>query len=679
MYATHPTMAATTSNLTVPELMNELKRDGAIVNDDGTIITTKVAIEYAWNIPMLAARLKMDEQAMRQALYKYSHIDGLLDGSKRVFLPPVGGITLYFFGDVTKLAERSTEVAVRVHDECNGSDVFGTDICTCRPYLIFGIKGAVECAQRGGVGLIAYFRKEGRSLGEVTKFRVYNARKHQQGGDRPEMYFYQTESIAGIRDARFQEMMADVFLWLGIKRIDWLLSMSSDKYEAITSRGIEVMQRVSIPDSYVPKGAAVELTAKVSAGYHTDNIESDKVIADLRALPSIRERCKQILDRVAAGQGKHFSLHMDKMPEAADFVLKVLKENYPQLDIPYHSRWRHFPDGLVDGMMSQWQCGPKERARRLIDLATVSVLLDAGAGNQWKYISADSKGEERTYSRSEGLAVASLNMFKEGLFSSDTEIPHRVNAAGLKKLTKAELSHGFQVTNANPLEGVEGRYKILQRLSKALRAHPEFFGKECPRPGNIVDYVLKHAAGGRVSINVLWRAIIDGLETIWPNTLSGIRRGDVWVYNALKKTGQAASDMIPFHKLSQWLTYSLLEPLEGLHIKFDDMQLLTGLAEYRNGGLFVDLGVIQLKSPDVVKLQHDVGSELVVEWRALTLSLLDVLAEQVRKTLGKSADEMPLSKILQGGTWQAGRAVAALKRGKDAPPPIVIRSDGTVF
>ena len=207
MFATRPTMSATTACMTIPELQvktSALEADGRIVNADLTINCTKCAIDLAWNLPGLAHRLHMDETRMRQALASSTQNTELLDTSRNAYLPPVGGVTVYFFGDIAKLQEKTTEVAVRVHDECSGSDVFGTDICTCRPYLIFALQGAVQCAQRGGVGLIIYFRKEGRSLGEVTKFRVYNARKRQQGGDTAANYFKQTEGIAGIRDARFQ-------------------------------------------------------------------------------------------------------------------------------------------------------------------------------------------------------------------------------------------------------------------------------------------------------------------------------------------------------------------------------------------------------------------------------------------------------------------------------------------
>merc|ERR1719174_3292643 len=174
-----------------------------------------------------------------------------------------------------KIRNPLTEIAVRTHDECNGSDVFGTDICTCRPYLLFAMLGCIEVAQRGGVGIIVYYRKEGRSLGEVTKYRVYNARKNQSGGDTADKYFFHTESIAGIRDARFQTMMPDVLNWLGLNRIDWLLSMSNEKYEAITGAGIQVLQRVDLPDDYVKESMKVELDAKIASGYHSDTLDRD--------------------------------------------------------------------------------------------------------------------------------------------------------------------------------------------------------------------------------------------------------------------------------------------------------------------------------------------------------------------------------------------------------------------
>lgn len=536
---------------------------------------------------------------------------------------------------------------------------------------------------------------------------MYNTRKAQPGGDTPEMYFKVTESIAGIRDARVQEIMPDILLLCGVTRIDWLLSMSSDKYDAITGAGIEVMQRVPLPSSYVPAGAAVEITAKIAAGYHAESIASDTLLQDLRTLESIRDRCGRVLALALKGKSKHFDVDLAKLPALVDFVADVTKRNYggDLAAIPYHSRMRHLDMGEVEAIAAKWPVDPIEKTRRIIDLVTVSVLLDAGAGPAWSFVDADGK---RT-ARSEGLAAASQAMFFDGAFSSDAALPHRVNSLGLKTLSLKALEKGFQVSHHNPMVGVDGRHGILQRLGAALEAHPEFFGTECPRPGNVVDYVLKHAkpgssaaavaaasavggagasataavaAGSTVSIRVLWKAVIEGLESIWPSNAS-VRRGDVWVYSPLKVIGVALSDLVPFHKLSQWLTYSLLEPLESLGVTFGDMDLMTGLAEYRNGGLFVDGGVLVPKDRDreliaTRAIEFDIGTELVVEWRALTIVLLDKLAEGLRAKLGLTAEQLPLAKVLQGGTWAAGREIAKSKRA-DGSSPIPLRSDGTVF
>jgi GTP cyclohydrolase II len=677
MWAKRPTMAATYAKMYLPELLNEAERDGVVVAPDGGINVVKWAVDYVWNIPGISKRLGLGDSDIRAALKKYTSDARASDSSLKTYLPPIGGVTIYVFGDIRKLADPNTEVALRPHDECNGSDVFGTDICTCRPYLIYGIQAAVECAQRGGVGLIIYYRKEGRGLGEVTKFRVYNARKAQAGGDRPEKYFFQTESIAGVRDARFQPLMADILLMLGIRRIDWLVSMSSDKFEAIDSAGIDVMQRISIPDEMVPAGATVEITAKISAGYHTDNVSSADVRAHLRKLTTIRERCGLIFERGREGKLKHFSLDLSKMPNAVKRVVDCIKTHYPALKIPYHGRMRHFEavaGNKVSELMAAWPCDKLEKTRRLIDLVTVAVLLDAGAGKEWKYTNADRK----VFSRSEGLAAAALDMFLSGAFSSDDAQPHRVNSLGLKRLKVTTFESAFQVSATNRLLGVEGRLSLLLNLGEALDSNPEFFGKEICRPGNIIDYVAANAKDGEISIHVIWRAIVEGLEQVWPASLSGVRRGDVWTYSPLKRPGHVGSDFVPFHKLSQWLIMSLLEPIESMGFIVTDREDLTALAEYRNGGLFVDTGVLSLLDPLAYGVEHPVGSELVVEWRALTVMLIDICAAEVRKTLGLSVAQLPLPSILEGGTWRAGRIIASEKR-EDGSPPIRIRSEGTVF
>jgi len=271
-------------------------------------------------------------------------------------------------------------------------------------------------------------------------------------------------------------------------------------------------------------------------------------------------------------------------------------------------------------------------------------------------------------------------MFENGLFSTDSALPWRVNSTALKDLHLKDLQRGLQISPKNKMVGVEGRFGLLTRLGSALEAKPEFFGSEVPRPGHIVDYLLRQREGqAKIPINVLWHVLVEGLGSIWPSTGSGTRKGDVWVYNPLKKLGQPGSDLIPFHKLSQWLLYSLLEPLEKAGIQFENLNLPTGLPEYRNGGLFVDLGVLEPKQPSLVySKEYEIGSELVVEWRALTVCLLDIVAKEIRTALGKTEEELPLARVLQGGTWQAGRLIASQKR-PGGPPPISVRLDGTVF
>jgi hypothetical protein len=394
------------------------------------------------------------------------------------------------------------------------------------------------------------------------------------------------------------------------------------------------------------------------------------------------------MDLAKADKTRFFTLDLAKLPETVDYVLDVTKTNYPDLKVPRHSRWEHFPKGSVDGMCAHWRCDELEKVRRLVDLATISVLMDAGAGDKWKYMS--NTGDE--FSRSEGLAVASIDMFKDGLFSSDVAIPCRVNAHGIKQLTLNKFQKGFQVHEHNPLAGDKTRFDLLQRLADVMLSRPDFFGGELARPGNMVDYVLSQQEGKQISLRVLWKVVIEGLEDIWPSSTSGVsctnlnpagftgqKRGDVWVYSPLKHFGKAGSDMIPFHKLSQWLTYSLLEPFERLGVTWTDLHLLTGLPEYRNGGLFLDMGVLTLRDESVVKgREFDAGSELIVEWRALTLCLLDLVAVAAREKLGKTEAEFPLACILQGGTWAAGRKIAKEKRASGGPP-IKLRSTGSVF
>ncbi len=312
-----------------------------------------------------------------------------------------------------------------------------------------------------------------------------------------------------------------------------------------------------------------------------------------------------------------------------------------------------------------------EQGRARFDLAITSVLLDAGAGPLWAF--REESGA--TYARSEGLAVASFHAFVEGAFSS-TDDPLRADASGLHAFDATRLAESFQVSELNPLVGLEGRAALIRGLGEAVAARPDLFDG---RIGGLFDHLSAKAVGGKLPAAEVLAALLEGLSSIWPGRieLDGENLGDVWKHPFAGGEGRTEG-LVPFHKLSQWLTYSLLEPLEWAGLQLTDLDALTGLAEYRNGGLFVDGGVIVPKDPSALDEAHAPGSELVVEWRALTVALLDRVATPVREKLGKTAANFPLAKVLEGGTWQAGRAIAKEKR-EDGTPPIRIESDGTVF
>lgn len=292
-YDIRPTIAITQAHIHMPELQEavnkgRLRVDGRILKDNGSLVVTKAAIEPVWYLPGIAKRLQVSESLLRRTLFEQTggmFPELVTRPDLSVFLPPIGGQTVYIIGQVADITDPALPLAVRVHDECNGSDVFGSDICTCRPYLVHGIEECVKTAQAGGAGVIVYLRKEGRALGEVTKFLVYNARKRQEGGDRADAYFTRTECVAGVQDIRFQELMPDVLHWLGITRIDRLISMSDLKYRAITNSGIEVLQRVPIPEELIPADARVEIEAKKAAGYYTEG-----EVLDAERLAQIRGR-----------------------------------------------------------------------------------------------------------------------------------------------------------------------------------------------------------------------------------------------------------------------------------------------------------------------------------------------------------------------------------------------------
>jgi Protein of unknown function (DUF1688) len=403
-------------------------------------------------------------------------------------------------------------------------------------------------------------------------------------------------------------------------------------------------------------------------------------VACLRNPETIRARCRELLALAEDGALTHFRVHRGQLDATADLVLAVMRERYPDLDIPFHSRWRHFHVGGIDRwkQLSRALAGESRAsiARTRLDLVVTSVLLDAGAGDDWRY---REPGAQAPLSRSEGLAVASFHMFSAGAFSSDAKNPLRADAPALTALSDECLERAFQVSATNPLVGVAGRSALLRALGRALGASPDLFGAGPARVGHLYDYLAARAAGQRLAATEIFTAVLRGLAPIWPGRLQlgGENLGDVWHHVAIRRD-DPSNGLIPFHKLSQWLTYSMVEPLEEAGLRVTGLDALTGLAEYRNGGLLVDRGVLALADPDEAGRGHDVGSELVVEWRALTVALLDAIAERIRARLGVNAEQLPLIRILEGGTWAAGRRVAQERRSGGGPP-IAVTSDGTVF
>ena len=393
-------------------------------------------------------------------------------------------------------------------------------------------------------------------------------------------------------------------------------------------------------------------------------------IAYLRSPLAIRARCENVLSAGLAGHLAHFAVEPGMIDAVADRVAAVTRAAYPDLAIPVHGRMRHFGAERVAALDAA--IGEDERARAWIDLIVVSVLLDAGAGEAWRF---HEPGTGAELARSEGLAVASLHAFRSGLFSSEPARPLRVDAAALRELDPDRLASAFQVGAQNPLVGLDGRVALMRKLGDALAAAPGWF--RGGRPGGLADALGER--GPSLPAAELLRVLLENLGSIWTGgiEIGGIALGDVWRHPAAGGRGLSAG-MVPFHKLSQWLAYSLFEPLERAGVAIKSPGALTGLPEYRNGGLLLDLGVLVPRRADVTEHVHAVGDEVIVEWRALTVALLDRVADRVRERLGKTADALPLARVLEGGTWAAGRAVAAERRPGGAPP-IRIASDGTVF
>lgn len=397
----------------------------------------------------------------------------------------------------------------------------------------------------------------------------------------------------------------------------------------------------------------------------------------LRSTATVRSRSRQLLERARAGDSPWFVVHDVKLDAVADLVAETTASRYPDGDIPFHSRWRHFEAGGVDRLdaldAALPTAGSAERTRALIDVVLVSVLLDAGAGPEWSF-REQSTGLVLT--RSEGLGVASWAAFCDGLFSSDPADPLRVDAAGLNRISADALGAAFQVGPGNSLTGLSGRADLLRRLGEVLAGRPEVFGPDA-RPGRLFDHLTR---GGRAEVSAVdvLNAVLDHLGAIWPsdNAIDAHPLGDCWHHDAVVGPGLTAG-WVPFHKLSQWLTYSLLEPFRWSGVQVTGLDELTGLPEYRNGGLLLDSGVLELRDASWADHEWEVGDELVVEWRALTVALIDEVADRVRVRFGADTTTMPLACVLEGGTWSAGRILAG--RLRHGLPPLSIRSTGTVF
>lgn len=396
--------------------------------------------------------------------------------------------------------------------------------------------------------------------------------------------------------------------------------------------------------------------------------------AALLSAAAVRTRADELFARAGDGTLDDWALDLGALPACADFVARVIGERYPALKVPFHARWRHF----VFNGRDLWAeiagaAGWPDRdaiARAEFDLAIISVLLDAGAGAAWNYRD-DASGLRAA--RSEGLALASLRLFEWGGFSAEPGDPLRADAAGLKRIDALALSDAFQVSRENPLLGLEGRAKLLNRLGAQTEARPDLFaGAGTPRPGGLYDVLKARAEGSALPAPAILDALLEGLGPIWENrpTLDGVPLGDCWPVEGV--------GFVPLHKLSQWLAYSLIEPLQRAGVRVTEIDGLTGLAEYRNGGLFVDGGVLAPRDSGALAKTYAVSDPLVVIWRSLTVALLDRIAPLVRERLGVSAADFPLARVLEGGTWAAGRMLARERR-KDAGPPFSINSDGTVF
>lgn len=426
-------------------------------------------------------------------------------------------------------------------------------------------------------------------------------------------------------------------------------------------------------------------------------------IKHLLTIQSVRERTQPIFKLALDNNLDYFDVDLKKIPDVIQFVTGVIVRDFKDLStIPPHGRWGHLNAGghdRVEQLISKWRASlfdDVEIGKKLVDLFVFSVLVDAGAGNSWSYTET-ATGE--SYNRSEGLAIASIDLFINGELSANTKDPYVVNGSKLVEFTKEDLLKGFQISESNPLSGEDGRLNLIQNLGKALVSNKEIFGED-GRPGNLIDYLKKktYPDGKTIEFPIIWDALMEGFTPIWPKgrvEIDGISLGDAWPLSTTSKVGakEFIDTIVPFHKLTQWLSYSLLVPLQkyGYEFEIKEQSLQTGLPEYRNGGLFVDFGVLDLKkehlerglelskeinskTPEIPSFKPDDG--VIVEWRAITIGFLDYILPLVNKELDY---ELSLPQLIEAGSWKAGREIAAKLRPNTKGPPIDLFSDGTVF
>ncbi|KAK3377565.1 hypothetical protein B0H63DRAFT_220666 [Podospora didyma] len=521
--------------------------------------------------------------------------------------------------------------------------------------------------------------------------------------------------------------------------ISSLASASSSLKSPITTASNRIMNRTSAGTTSTNNGPGTPITPfspglmpKIDIPRAPDP-QLDPV-GYLRSLGAVRDRAKIVTEKALKNDLKHFDVDMRKFSDVVTFVSNIIKRDYdaPFTSIPPHGRHQHFAVGGRDRIAHLLATFPQEventeKCKRMIDLFLVSVLLDAGAGTKWSYKSPENG---RIYRRSEGIAVASLDMFKTGLFSGNKSNKFQVDKDGLQKLTVEKLAQGLQSQPGNEMAGLEGRAHLLIRLGKTLAEKKEYFGED-GRPGNMLDHILSHPSTQASSViisplPVLWNVLMDGLNPIWPasrTAINGISLGDAWPCSSMPQPAQSPSSptfspfpnttgqsngvapwesILPFHKLTQWLTYSLMQPMQSImKIHFAGQELLTGLPEYRNGGLFIDLGVLTLKKEDEERgLEHynaycerrgakgvevapmfEPGDDVIVEWRGVTVGFLDRLCVEVNKSLKNelAGNELSLAQVLEAGSWKGGREIAEVSRPNTKEPPILIDSDGTVF